>query len=611
LKFLYTLLFLCFSALSVTLGEDPVVEQGLVEKAGQWQEKYKADLKRAQQLNIPLYKRSQGVTYAFAGFDIDDRPLYVVITAVQHARTISATSVWQGYGLGLNLSGSGVTIGQWEAPFNGSAHPDTTEIALSGRLTIKDTPYAVSGHASNVAYIMAGSGNDSLKVGLAHMANVHSYDFNNVLSELATAASSGLLISNHSYAYSGGWSGDFWNGLEEIDSTEDYNFGLYNNIPARMDSIAYLAPYHLPVISVGNDKGETFSGTHNLYQSVNGSTTQYNIISSQAIREDDGGADGYDCLNPLATAKNALVVGSVNHLNDGWGDTADVAIYPSSSRGPTDDGRIKPDLVAGGSPTSYATPSVTGGVALLQQHYNNLFGKYMLASTVKALLIHTANEAGQNPGPDYNHGWGLPNISKAAKYLNNVDNGVLVFEDTLSVSDTVKYYVYADSAEIKLTLCWTDPAGTPITFVLAPSMLNNRASMLVNDLDVRLESRKSGAMSYPWKLDCNQPSAAATTGDNKADNVEQIDMDGVSPGWFTVSISHKGSLLNNKQVYSLIISGVHEGLVWDGVSWVPCAPNSTTADKDVLILRNTQVTLPQNFKANRLQLENNAHLTVN
>ena len=86
-----------------------------------------------------------------------------------------------------------------------------------------------------------------------------------------------------------------------------------------------------------------------------------------------------------------------------------------SSWGPADDGRIKPDISANGvglfstnsgsdddyrsaSGTSMSTPSVCGSIGLIQQHYENLNGEnnFMKASTVKALVIHTADQTGND-----------------------------------------------------------------------------------------------------------------------------------------------------------------------------------------------------------------------
>src|SRR5690606_3289267 len=70
------------------------------------------------------------------------------------------------------------------------------------------------------------------------------------------------------------------------------------------------------------------------------------------------------------------------------------------------------------SGTSMASPSVAGGAILLQQHYNDLNQEFMLASTLKGLIIHTADEAGTAPGPDYRFGWGLMNTERAAEVIS-------------------------------------------------------------------------------------------------------------------------------------------------------------------------------------------------
>ena len=83
-----------------------------------------------------------------------------------------------------------------------------------------------------------------------------------------------------------------------------------------------------------------------------------------------------------------------------------------SGWGPTDDGRIKPDLVGNGmflmstyadyphyaaaAGTSMAAPNVTGSLVLLQEHYEDTYGasNFMRASTLKALVIHSGRRGG-------------------------------------------------------------------------------------------------------------------------------------------------------------------------------------------------------------------------
>jgi subtilisin family serine protease len=152
---------------------------------------------------------------------------------------------------------------------------------------------------------------------------------------------------------------------------------------------------------------------------------------------------GYDSLPPTQVAKNTLVVGAIEGITvkKETYDKSDVGMPTFSSWGPTDDGRIKPDVVAAGnnlyapvafvpgsippaesnesyrgnlSGTSFAAPTVTGTAVLLIEHYRNLFGTLPLSATTKGLLTHTAFDAG-NVGPDYSHGWGL--VDAAANFL--------------------------------------------------------------------------------------------------------------------------------------------------------------------------------------------------
>ena len=137
-------------------------------------------------------------------------------------------------------------------------------------------------------------------------------------------------------------------------------------------------------------------------------------------------------------------------------DASDVFMSSFSSWGPTDDGRIKPDISAKGvnmysstgasngsyanfSGTSMAAPNVSGSLLLLQQHYNDLNGEYMLASTLRALALHTADEAGFAPGPDYRFGWGLLNTQRAAQVISQDSNESMIITETLDANDVYTY----------------------------------------------------------------------------------------------------------------------------------------------------------------------------
>ena len=149
---------------------------------------------------------------------------------------------------------------------------------------------------------------------------------------------------------------------------------------------------------------------------------------------DGNGGTGYDIIGSWGTAKNILTVGAVNDVN-GYTNPGGVRMSSFSGWGPTDDGRIKPDIVGNGvsvlsagssapdaysvlQGTSMSAPGVAGSMLLLQQMYSRLHrGDFMYSSTLKALVIHTAFEAGTANGPDYSFGWGLMNTEGAANHI--------------------------------------------------------------------------------------------------------------------------------------------------------------------------------------------------
>ena len=130
-------------------------------------------------------------------------------------------------------------------------------------------------------------------------------------------------------------------------------------------------------------------------------------------------------------SKNSLIVANgQDALINADGTLNSVTISSSSSEGPTDDLRIKPDITGNGtglystyesaddiyntiSGTSMASPNITGSLLLLQQYYNEMFGSFMRASTLKGLALHTADDIGVK-GPDAVTGWGLMNAKKVA-----------------------------------------------------------------------------------------------------------------------------------------------------------------------------------------------------
>ena len=498
------------------------------------------------------------------------RPVYLTSLNREAALTTRTATLHPGNQLGLNLTGQGMEIGLWDGDVPLRGHQE-----LAGRVTIHDEAVA-DDHATHVGGTLAASGVRPEARGMAYQARLRAYDWEDDAAEMTTEAARGLLVSNHSYGVIAGWyygdlegTGDqwYWMGDLNISQEEDYIFGWYDVEAAQFDRVAFANPYLLPVIAAGNDRSDDgpFGGSYRALDTQgNWSTFDVGTHPHPA----DGGADGYDSIAGAALAKNVLTVGSIRVS----GGTPRASSF--SSFGPTDDGRIKPDLVGYGenvlspialSPTSYAffsgtsmaTPNVAGSLTLLQQHYFNLTGRYMRAATLKGLALHTADDVG-TPGPDYQHGWGLLNAESAARHLSTApENELAVFEATLEEGATFsRSGKITQAGPLRVTLSWADlvSARRPLR---GPSSLDDPTPHLRNDLDLRVVNEATGEVYRPYILDPRAPAQPAVPGDNIVDPLEQIYVPYVEAGDYTILVSHKGALENgNPQVFALLASGV-------------------------------------------------------
>ncbi|WP_187264060.1 S8 family serine peptidase [Pontibacter beigongshangensis] len=522
-----------------------------------------------------------GTHMSLQGLDAKGLPIYyITYNNSRAAATTKTDQLWAGGGLGLNLSGASSSVatklGVWDAGRVLETHQE-----LRGKVLQKDKASKADDHATHVAGTLVASGINGFAKGMAFgVTQLQAYDYNNDVSEMAAAASN-LLVSNHSYGSIAGWhynsdrkgteEDPFWEwwGDPEISDTVDYKFGYYSEVATSWDRIAFNAPYYLIVKSVGNNRSDTGPAVGDPYykRSRKGDFT---LEASRPATISKN--NGYDVIPTYGTAKNILTVGAVAAIPNGYNKPSDVTISGFSSFGPTDDGRIKPDIVGNGvavlstssttdfayrssNGTSMASPNVAGTLLLLQEHYANLNnGALMRAATLKGLAIHTADEAGPSPGPDYRHGWGLLNADRAANVISNTDKAHLVQERSLNQSQTYTLQVVASGyGPLVATICWADPeaASTPV----GKEALNNRTPRLVNDLDLRISGR--GTTHLPWTLNPLSPAEPAQPGNNILDNVEQITIANAVPGeTYTITISHKGALRNSKQDYSLLVSGV-------------------------------------------------------
>jgi len=516
-------------------------------------------------------KNKRGGIQVLQGINKRGFPIYFTTDDnVISAATTNTNTVQPGGSLGLNLSGSSTFLNNRIAVWDGGAVYRFHQEFSGKTITIADTSSVID-HATHVAGTMMAKGVYPPVKGMAFNAStLLSYDFNNDVAEMSKVAST-LLISNHSYGELGGWVFDDgfnrweWYGIP--GDTVDYTFGFYGDHTQAFDKIAYNAPYYLIVEAAGNAHGSTGPAVGQDYYGYKSASDQ-TFVDKGARPDSISSNNGYDCISSTANAKNILTVGAVNPLPYGPANSQSITTAYFSSWGPTDDGRIKPDLVGNGlnvlstgassttsyitlSGTSQAAPNITGSLYLLQEYYaQKNSGAFMKAATLKGLACHTAFDAG-NVGPDYVFGWGLLDMKAAAQAITDIGTKSKINENTLAQGTTQTFNIVASgNGPLVATISWTDPAGS----ITADGTINDRTPKLVNDLDIRISD---GTKTYmPWVLDPNNPSAAATTGDNIRDNVEQVYVAGAIPGrTYTIQISHKGTLTSGPQAYSLIVTG--------------------------------------------------------
>ena len=282
----------------------------------------------------------------------------------------------------------------------------------------------------------------------------------------------------------------------------------------------------------------------------------------------------FDCLpGGFTVSKNALCVGAIG-VNGATN---------YSGTGPTDDGRIKPDVVAYGGEdfgngdiepfpllgaagvsdytyedvgTSFAAPAVAGAVTLLSEWQEKEKGLYnkepYRASTFKALICHTATHmpapvvpglpgmANPPPGPNFTFGWGKVNATAAAEMIKTNYNREKITEVFLphgSAFASIKLRAIGTgplgnqpSKPIKVTIAWTDPSGN-----IQPDDIDGQGSTLKHDINLKLIKTQmpAGVTVYPWKPNpatphqpylpvTPPPDATESWYQNHRDNIEQV-----------------------------------------------------------------------------------------
>ena len=404
----------------------------------------------------------------------------------------------------LGFKGKGVVVGIADSGLDtgvtNTIHPDFQKKRIVGVLGENNKRYGWSdliGHGTHVSGSVCGTGaaSDGRYSGIAPEADLYFICIgdgsNNVFP---------LTENDVDKAYE--------NDVKLIsNSWGDHSQGIYDTDSELYDTLCYKYPDLSILFAVGNE---------NEKKDINNNSN----------------------ISTLASAKNVISVGAAESfrpevkafytsstLDDGMAYIFknDLIAYPAdgehqgmaafSSRGPTHDGRIKPDIVAPGtaiistealydkyndgkrlsyytskSGTSMATPLVSGSAAVVIQYLRDQGISNPSSALVKAVLLNGTRSMGTgqfkgyieipNKTPNWVNGFGHLNLGQSIMPTNT---HLITIEGVVNnTSDLVTYcFNKCNDGPLRVTLVWTDPPSTPGVGI-----------DLINDLDLQVKTKE-------------------------------------------------------------------------------------------------------------------------
>jgi subtilisin family serine protease len=507
-----------------------------------------------------------------------------------------------------NLSGAGVVM----AIFEPDGSPDVAHQEFGGRVINHfASTRPVNFHATHTSGTITASGVNPAAKGMSPAATLHAYDANVDFAEfLDTKAkgpvSVGAVADSNSWDFGLSWQQTGANQFEWYGNDDAY--GAYSALESEpYDALMRLPGAPLIVHAAGNDAEQgnpplltpwsphkhlddtPKEGTHIFCYSQNGSGTDCpaavpfscsaGVTYCETTKHATHGANGI--IGLMASTKNSITVGAIEA--DGG------TIAPFSSRGPTVDGRLKPEVVAKGvsqfstypnnsyaslQGTSMSTPVVAGIAGILTEQYRKTFSKTPSAVLLKTLIIAGADDIGP-AGPDYAYGFGLAD-AKASADLIIADNntGSRIRTGTVGNGQDIDFtFTLSAAQKFRAVLGWFDPE---VLLVPDPTIKDDDPladKTLINDLDLRVVD-PNGATVLPYVLDKGAPNALATRGVNHTDTTEEVEIANAVPGTYHIIVHGAiGDARSPTQDFVLVVNG--------GTPVPPCTdnyePNDTQA----------------------------------
>lgn len=285
---------------------------------------------------------------------------------------------------------------------------------------------------------------------------------------------------------------------------------------------------------------------------------------------------GTGSVGSPSTAKSAISVGATLR------GTSANSMASFSSCGPTDDGRIKPEVTVPGSSivsanndgnvttnncgtiafsgTSMATPGAAGLTALIRQYYTDGFypsgaavpgdGFPPSAALLRATLVNSAQSmTGAGAIPGNCQGWGRVLLDNALYFPSEprrlwVEDDAPAFPSGSTNQDRSFTFTVAAGQPFKATLAWTDFPSTPA----ANPHLNN-------DLDLLLTGPGG---TYRGNVFASGQSTTGGSADRR-NTLEQVFLVAPAAGTYTVT-ARSFNVPNGPQPFALVVTGaVTEG----------------------------------------------------